>query len=234
MASSLSVLTRVGLSASGASSFTTLVALSRPCARGATRPIPQPFIRATGAFVSAHRRRHDPHGRGQHDGARRWRPDSRSDGAPADFLRRAEIPLHERRRHLDAGHRVEPVTRLVGGKQPAHVRLERQQIANRVRIFGSIQPVDERAPGVRRQTRGVVQCAGQRGEERVALGGARSRYTGRRHHAGADLPDHLLPHICMRRHVGKLGAIQRQAAGLQSIVVTGDAVGGDRLLDVRD
>ena len=40
----------------------------------------------------------------------------------------------------------------------------------------------------------------------------------------AHLANHLLPHVGVRGDVGQLGGVERQTAGLQPLVVTGDAV----------
>ena len=62
---------------------------------------------------------------------------------PADLLRRGQIPLHERRRHLQhAGDVVEPIARVVGGKQRVDVDVEIEQIANDVPVFGAIQAME--------------------------------------------------------------------------------------------
>ena len=70
---------------------------------------------------------------------------------PADLARGGEVGLHQRRRHRQrAGDVVEAARRVVGGQERAGVHLERQQIANRVGVFGAVQAVQAR----RRQVRG--------------------------------------------------------------------------------
>ena len=59
---------------------------------------------------------------------------------------------------------------------------------------------------------------------RVRSAWCRARHAGRRHLAGAHLAGHLLPGFRGRRDVRQLGAIERQVAGLEPLVVAGDAV----------
>ena len=66
----------------------------------------------------------------------------RADRHTADLSRGAQIALHQRRRHpLHAGDVVEAVAHIIGRQHGGDVDVDRQQIADHVPIFGSIEPM---------------------------------------------------------------------------------------------
>ncbi len=61
-------------------------------------------------------------------------------GHGADALGRVHVSLQQQRRRFERRRDVvEPEFRAVGGQQVAHVKIDRQQVTDRVRIFGAIQ-----------------------------------------------------------------------------------------------
>ena len=52
----------------------------------------------------------------------------------------------------------------------------------------------------------------------------RTRHAGRRHHAGAQLADHLFPDLRMVADRVEVGRLEREVGGLELVVVAGDAV----------
>ena len=77
--------------------------------------------------------------------------------------------------------------------------------------------------------RSGIERGFERRDERLAGGLVRTRQSGWRHHAGADLANHFFPDVGMGRHVADPRRIEREVGGLQPLVVTADAV----LIDER-
>ena len=137
-----------------------------------------------------------------------------ADGQAADFGRRRDVALEQRRRHAQhVGDVVEAVARVVGRQQGRGVHVERQQIADRVLVFGAVHAVQRRASWIRLGRRGavdrVLDRAGE-GVERRTLGPLGA---GRRHHAGAHLADHLLPGLGVALERRALRARGRRSSG---------------------
>ena len=78
---------------------------------------------------------------------------------------------------------------------------------------------------VGRRGRDAVQAGLERRDERVERDLRRARKTGRRHEAAAHLLDDLLPQLALGAEVRGVNLIERQVAGLEPLVVTGNAVG---------
>ena len=127
------------------------------------------------------------------------------------------------------GDVVEAVGGIVGRQQRRRVHLEIEQIADRVRVLGAIQPIERRAAGIRLRGRRTIQRGRQRRDERGARLRIRMRHAGRRHHPGSHLSDDLFPDLRVSWNVGGVEVGQYQPAGLGAFVVAGGAV----LLDDR-
>ena len=65
-----------------------------------------------------------------------------SDGQPADFLRRRHIAFEQRRRQIANRDVVETVAGRVARQHRRRVEFQRQQIANRVLIFGAVEAAE--------------------------------------------------------------------------------------------
>ena len=140
-----------------------------------------------------------------------------------------DVALEQQRRHAEhVGHVVEAVGGVVRGQQRGRVDVERQQVVNGVAVFGAVQAVHERPPGVGMRDGVGVERRRQRGDQRGAHRRLRCRHPLRRHHAHAHLADHLLPEVGGGAHVGEIGGLERQTRGLRVVVVTGHAVAIDR------
>ena len=112
----------------------------------------------------------------------------------------------------------------VGRQQRRDVDVEGQQVANGVGVFRPVQAMQRRrvevGAGRRRAVEARFEIAGE-GVEHGALGPPRAA---RRHHARADLADDLFPRRRVLPDVFEIHPVEQQAAGLQPLVVTGDAV----------
>ena len=114
----------------------------------------------------------------------------------ADFLRRGDITLEQRRRQVADGDVVEPVAGRIARQQRRGVDVERKQIANRVAVFGAVQPAERiGAAGIWRGNGQAVERGfqrGQRGRVRRFVGppGALGRHLPR-----TQLADDLLPRV---------------------------------------
>ena len=83
----------------------------------------------------------------------RRRDRDRCDGSPtasaADLRGRRDVALDQRRRDAEhVGDVVEAGRRIVGRQQRADVDVEREQIADGVRVLGAVQPVQRRRAGI--------------------------------------------------------------------------------------
>ena len=157
------------------------------------------------------------------DGGRRRRaPDRRA----ADLARRGQVAVDERRRHPEGGRDVvEPVARVVGREQLRRIDLNGQQVADRVGVLGAVQAMEHRRPaGVGVERGRAVEPGLEPAREPVVRLAIRTRPPHRGHEAGPQLAHHLLPHLGTRRHVVHVQEVQRQAGGLEGLVVAGDAV----------
>src|SRR5262249_27362773 len=64
------------------------------------------------------------------------------DGQSADLAGRGQIVLEQRRRYAkDVSVVVEPAARIVGRQERRRIDVESEDVANRVRILGAIEPV---------------------------------------------------------------------------------------------
>ena len=160
-------------------------------------------------------------------GARREaRPDAGvADGQPADAARGRQVALHERRRQRErAGQVVEAVAGDVGGQERAAVHLEGQQIADGVRVLGAVEAVG-RHPARLGPVRGrAVERRLEPAAEVLGLARRRPGPPRGRHHAPAQLLDHRLPARGRGADVRRVEPVERQPAGVEPLVVAGDAV----------
>jgi len=148
-----------------------------------------------------------------------------ANGGPADFHRGRHIALHQGRRHGERfGKIVEPFARAVGGQERRDVDVEEQEVPNRVGVFGAIQAMERRRREVRVRRQRLVESGFQRRREAVQNCAVGTRRAGRRHQAGFQLEHHLFERLGAAGNIVEADRIERQPAGLQAIVVTGDAV----------
>ncbi len=148
-----------------------------------------------------------------------------ADREAADALRRSDVPLEQRRRYRQhAGDVLEPVLiRIVARQERARIGVDREKIANRVRVLGAIQAVQDDAAriGMRRSVAidGRFEPGGQ---VRVGLGIRPAADGCRRHFARPQLGDYALPEVSMRRHAREIGLFEIDPAACEPRVVTAD------------
>ena len=136
-----------------------------------------------------------------------------------------QVALEQRRRHRQhAGDVVEPVRIGLVGDERSAVHVERQQIADGVRVFGAIQAVHGHAAGIRRRFRRGVERGFERGNQAA---GTRHRPAGARRAAASRACAACARPSPRSRRVARaadVGRVEHQPAGLQPRVVAGQAV----------
>ena len=149
-----------------------------------------------------------------------------ADGETADLTRGAEIAFHQRRRErLDVGDVVEAAADRVGREKGVDVDVEVEQIVDRARVFGAIQPLERALARIRLARGCLVDARLERSRKRFdrLLGRPAGRLR-RRHHAGPQLADHPLGEIGVLVDSGRVEVLERHPSGLHLVVVTHRAV----------
>ena len=146
-------------------------------------------------------------------------------GETADLARRAHVALQQpRRERQHVADVVEAVAGLVGRQQRPAVDFQGQQVADRVGVLQPVEAADDRPPGIGPRVGRPVELRLEPGGEAVVGGRFGARPPGRRHLAGAELADHLLPGFRGLADVSDVDPIEIEPAGPQPLVVAGDAV----------
>ncbi len=161
--------------------------------------------------------------------ARRRRGERPPHRGLADLGGRRQVALHERLVQPEhPGDVVEAVAGIVGREQGSGVDVERQQVADDVRVFRAIQTVKRfRAARVRPRGRCALELALQPREQGIMRRRVRARPPRGRHHPGAQLAQDVLPERRVGAHVRGIDRQQRHrhgAAPVPGVVVAGDAV----------
>ena len=125
---------------------------------------------------------------------------------------------------------VETVAGFIGRQQPIDIDRQMQQIANRIGVLRPVEAMN--GNGRRRRASGGAAVEGGLEHRNELLDGARRRSgpTRRGHHAPTQLRDDFLPDGGCRINVGWVERIERQARGLQLLVVATDTVAPQELL----
>ena len=113
-----------------------------------------------------------------------------------------EIPLHQHRRHRQhVGDVVESVARVIGGQERGHVDVEIEEVVDRVRVLGPVEPAQRRPAWFGLRGRGGVEPRFDRGGERRELRRFGPRQALRRHRSDEQFARHTLEHgsIAARR-----------------------------------
>jgi hypothetical protein len=124
-----------------------------------------------------------------------------ADAPAADLHGRRHIALHERRRHRERlGQVVEAFARPSAGSSERDVDVERQQVANGVRVLDAIEPMQRRRRQVRVRRQRLVETASSAAAKpsSTARSGAATR---RRHQPGLQLEHDLLEASRRRRRL---------------------------------
>ena len=153
-----------------------------------------------------------------------------ANGQHRDAAGGAEITFHQGRgERLDVSNVVEAVADRVGGKKRGDVDVEIEKVPDLARILGAIQALERAPPWIRIGRRGGVHARFERGDqlrELVRFGTSRAC---RRHHAGAQLVDHLFRELAIRIRTRDVPARERQIASLAAIVMATGAILLDEL-----
>ena len=159
------------------------------------------------------------------------RGDRRSDGEPADLPRRREIAFHQGRRDSQhAGDVVEAVAGVVGRQQVADVDVETDEVPDDVAVLRAAEPMERLGPPRPHiGGGGPVQLGLEPRAQAVVGGPVRPGPRVRRHGPRPQLADHLLPDRRLAGDVGQVDGFERQPAGLEPVVVAGDAVPVEQL-----
>ena len=120
---------------------------------------------------------------------------SRPDRKPADLLRRRDITVEQCRGKITYRHVVKTIARFVTWQQRRGVDVQCEKVANRVLVFGSIEPPKRsRSAGVRMIGGSFVQRSLQRRQDLFVTALRWPAFLfGRRHLPRAKLIDHLFP-----------------------------------------
>jgi hypothetical protein len=133
-----------------------------------------------------------------------------------------------------ARHVVKAKRRVVRRQEQRRINVQPQQIANRVCVLGAVQAVQHWPAGIRRSRRDAIELAFEPARKRVENCRRRTRRTWGRHQPGTELPRHLLPRFDVGGRGRERGRVERQPAGLQPLVMAGDAVLTQKPLMLRD
>jgi len=148
-----------------------------------------------------------------------------ADRERCDFHRRGQIPLDEDRRRPERRRDiVKPGDGIVGRQQRRDVDVHTEQVANGVRVFCAVDPVDDRRPRVRTSDGRTIQRRFERHDQIAHRGRAWSRRRSRRHHARAQLANDLLPDLAVLRDMTERKPLQGKSARFQPVVVASYAI----------
>jgi hypothetical protein len=152
-----------------------------------------------------------------------------ADGQRADLGGCRQVSLEQRRRQPEhVGVVVEAIRRIVRRQQRGRIDLQREQIANRVRVLGAVETMRGVPPGHGMLGRLAVECGLEIGDERVVRGRIGPRHTDGRHHAGAKPADDPFPDLGILGDASRVEAVEDHTRGGgvagDPPVVTPDAV----------
>ena len=152
-----------------------------------------------------------------------------TDRQPADLRGGGQVRLHQGgREQLRVGDVVEVRALRIERQVVAGIDVERQQIADRLRILGPIQPLER--PSSRRYRLGLVHLRFERLGERGQHGRIGAAAPGRRHLPGPELANHLLGGVAIGGGVVNGVTLEREVAGLGAVAVTSHAGAGNYVL----
>src|SRR5262249_8947960 len=110
-------------------------------------------------------------------------------------------------------------------QQRLDVDVDAEQIADGVVVFHSIETMDRgNATGIRLRVPCAIDVALEPGRDGVVRRAIRTWAAGRRHRAGAQLRDHLLPRLCVWSWRREIQALEIEPAGAKLRAVAADAV----------
>ena len=112
-----------------------------------------------------------------------------------------------------------------GGSSADDVDVDAQHVADRGGVLGAIQPLERPMAGIRIERGGCGRCrVSSDGASAASVASSGPLGAGRRHHAGAELADHLLGDVGVIVSGARIERRERQSARLAAVAVTADAV----------
>ena len=142
-----------------------------------------------------------------------------------DAARGAEVAFHQgRRKCLDVSDVIETIADRVGRQERRDVHGKIEQAVNLARVLGAVQALKRTPAWIRLGDGKRIHPRFECRHELRELRGRRTPGAARRHHAGAELVNHLLGEFAFRRCARHIPAGQRQLAGLAAVVMTAGAV----------
>jgi len=107
--------------------------------------------------------------------------------------------------------------RIIGRQELRGLHFDREQVANRIRIFGAVEAVE----AWRRQMgdRTAIECIFHPADQRLKGGRIRPPHSCRRHHARPKSPDDFFPDFRMVPELCEVQLVQQQVGRLQPRVV---------------
>ena len=157
-----------------------------------------------------------------------------ADREPAHLRGGPQVGLEERGREaLRVRHVVEGAQVGVCGQPAARVDLEVEEVADHALVFGPVQPLEAPRAGISVMGGLPVDHGLKRLDEGAQRGRRWPALARRRHHPGAQLPDHLLRRrrpLVRRLHDEFL---QREISAQKALVVTANAVTPDHTGGIR-
>ena len=148
-----------------------------------------------------------------------------ANGQPADLRRRADVSFEQcGRGSQNVGDVIEAFAGIVGGQNCRDIDVNGEEIANRVGVFGTIQPVQGSRSRIRSLRSRLINGCFERRSKGIQRRPIRAGRAARRHQARAKLADYLFPGFGIPCGMGCIQLFECQAAGLQLVVVTSEAV----------
>ena len=136
---------------------------------------------------------------------------------PADLGCRGGVAFDQSRRNAQSVRDiVESFARIVGGQQRGRVDIEREQIADGVRILSAVQAMQPGEAGIGIGSCGAIECRFELVGESVHGGAVRTRRASRRHHARADFPHDFLPSLRVWSGMREIQLVQHQTGRFES------------------
>ena len=127
-----------------------------------------------------------------------------------------------------------PVRGLVSRQEVAYIHVDREQVADRVVVLRAVQAVDRTDPSRMRSLRPRrVERTLEPARDRIVGGPIGARHSARRHRAGTELGDHLLPRRRVRVRSRGIQRVEGEARRAHGLVVADDAVPVEHDPDVR-
>jgi len=149
-----------------------------------------------------------------------------SDSETADPACRHHVAFEQRGRDRQrSSDVVESRKRLIGGKEGLGVDLQVEQLSDRVRILGPIQPMNDRPSRIGRKGCRLIERGFDGSHERLDARAVRPRQARGRHRAAAELPNDSFPGRRVLADMRGVYPVERETRSPSLLVVAGNTVG---------